>query len=141
MGTILGISKPCCPVCHCLLNLLSELHAELKPFITRGAHNEFFACSLPTSLPCTVVDRLNEIFGQRLHGELKKFMTDSAWMRERTASTTSSKLSLGTVEEPEYQDRPDLRHVWRDITGSSVASDAASGVVPAVASSAVLGIN
>ncbi|KAF8630587.1 hypothetical protein AX17_005399 [Amanita inopinata Kibby_2008] len=111
VGRVLGVSKPCCPVCHHLLEKLSNLPVSkpFQPFVTRGTHSTISACSLPTWLPEEIVHDMNMTFGSQLRQQLIQFMSDSKSMRNRAQSATSTRLSLDSLEDSRDLQRNDLR--------------------------------
>ncbi|KAF8345214.1 hypothetical protein F5887DRAFT_1196494 [Amanita rubescens] len=111
-GRVLGVSKPCCPVCHHLLQTLSN--CPEKVFVTRGAHNSISPCSLPTQLPEDAIRDMNMTFGKQLRTQLIKLMTDSKLVRNRTISATSDRLSLDTLEDYRQEKRADLHEKYKE---------------------------
>jgi hypothetical protein len=69
------------------------------PFIVRGSHNTVTPCTLPNWLPGHIVDSMNMHFGNRLRGELIDLMNRTGFLRRRTQSTGSGRLSSDSYEE------------------------------------------
>lgn len=86
-GTVIGLSKRCCPLCQCLLDLLTFNEA---PFLIRGSHSAITACALPAWLPEKIVRQMNRIFGVQLRRELIKLLNQP---------TGSKRLSLDSREQ------------------------------------------
>ena len=88
-----------------LLSTVRE-RQQLKPLVTRGAHNSISACSLPTSLPDDIIDAMNMMFGQQLRTQLVRFMASNV-MRLRSQTATSGRLSIDTIEVRESSQEPE----------------------------------
>lgn len=81
---------------------LIELLGKGNPFIVRGSHGTVTACTLPTWLPASIVDSMNEYFGALLRREIVDLMGNTKLSRERAQSTGSDRLSSDSVERPDY---------------------------------------
>ncbi|KAF8349088.1 hypothetical protein F5887DRAFT_1242942 [Amanita rubescens] len=113
-GRVLGVSKPCCPVCHHLLQTLSNCQPPEQVFVTRGTHDLISPCSLPTQLPEDVIRDMNMTFGKQLRVQLTKFIANSKLVRNCTMSATSDRLSLDTLEDHRQEKRADLHEKYEE---------------------------
>lgn len=108
-GSVIGVSKLCCPTCQHLLSLLRV--ASGRPFTTRGSHNSVSACTLPTWLPGDIVDRMNMFFGGQLRRELIELITNPNLSRKRAQSTGSQRLSSDSADQPDIIPDPPVTQV------------------------------
>jgi hypothetical protein len=86
------VSKPCCPVCSKLLI------NPAGPFIFRGSHQTFSACTLPKWAPESVANDAINYYKSLLREALEDLMETSAALRSRTKSMQSDRLSLDSHE-------------------------------------------
>ena len=111
-GRVIGVSKPCCPVC---MKLLSGKDS----FIVRGSHQTLSPCTLPKWAPESLAQDAIKYYSGRLREALEKLMKTSTELRSRARakSTQSDALSLDTHEDHEslnffmedYKDYPGPR--------------------------------
>lgn len=70
---VLGVSQPCCAVCHELLRELSEQHIMSRAIHTLdGYHDRVYPCTLPPWLPLDILQSMVRHFQQRLRGALER---------------------------------------------------------------------
>jgi hypothetical protein len=84
-------------VCLHLIKLLGKGNA----FVVRGSHGTVTACTLPTWLPASIVDLMNQHFGALLRREIVDLMGNTKLSRQRALSTGSERLSSDSVEKPD----------------------------------------
>jgi hypothetical protein len=64
-----------------------------QPFIVRGAYATVYPCSLPSWLPSEIIDRMVQIFWEKLKKRLVGLCYSTERMRERAQSTGSERCS------------------------------------------------
>ena len=85
---IIGVSKPCCPVCSSVLSLLSG-HDDHDDFLARGMHNTITACTLPMWTPPELRNKIIKINADALKQELITLVQREHVQRLRRGSVGS----------------------------------------------------
>ena len=99
MGRTIGVSKPCCPTCARLLDILSESEDLARPFTFRASHGNITGCSLPPWLPTEIHKKMVKEFGKELKQHLETFkMIENALQTNQPNSPDSDGRSESSID-------------------------------------------